>query len=592
MGIPLVLRSAPFSAPLSLFEVRHRERVLCGVRILVALCSVIALHFDPSLAENYTLTAHLLLFLFLAYSLVTLLLVRVYRDCGPSFLLLVHAADVLWPALIALYTAGPSSPFLVLFAVPLVAAAFRWGLRETLGTALASVFIFLSEAAFVTSAWGRPFDLLRGQFRFSEFALEIISFLVLGGVLGHLAEREKKLRGEVFAVKKIVQKADPEADINETIEDILSGILQLFGADRAVLALRNLGTAKALLWSGSRLGVGRDAFHFGELPASEMARYLFPMPGQSWYLQKSRRGDRYQLLALDEEGRSLEKVSCSLPANLFSQNPFRTMLAATFTLGKEWSGRVFLFDLQNSSRLAADLRFFRELIGEAAPAVHGVYLLQRSRSRARAIERACVARDLHDGVIQSLIALEMRVDVLRRQAIGVSSDAAEKLESVRGFLREEVINLRELMQKLQLDDVAPRQLGVYVSEMLDKFQRETGINTSFAPEFDTALFSPRVSREVAKIVHEALTNVRKHSGAHRVRVGLESENSLWKLVIEDDGKGFEFSGRLSQADLDVVHKGPRVIGERVRAIKGELAIESHPSQGSRLEIRFAPKGYG
>ncbi|MGH9344417.1 MAG: sensor histidine kinase [Terriglobia bacterium] len=592
MGIPLALRSAPFGAPFTLFEVRHRERVLCGARIVVALCSVIALHFDPSLAGNYTLTAHLLLFLYLTYSLATLLLVRIYHDCGPGFLLLVHAADVLWPALIALYTAGPSSPFLVLFAVPLVAAAFRWGLRETLGTALASVLILLSEAAFVTSAWGRPFDLLRGQFRFSEFAMEIIGVLVLGGALGHLAEREKKLRGEVLAVKTIVQKTDPEADINETIEGILSGTLRLFSADRAVLAVRNLGAPKALLWSGKNLTGGRGAFRFGEIAADEMARYLFPMPGQSWYLQKTQRGDRYQLLALDGEGRRLEKVSCALPSGLFSENPFRTMLATTFTLGREWSGRVFLFDLQNSARLTADLHFFRELIEEAAPAVHGVYLLQRSRSRARAIERAHVARDLHDGVIQSLIALEMRVDGLRRQAIGVSPDAAEKLESVRGFLREEVINLRELMQQLQLDDIAPHQLGTYVSGMLNKFQRETGIDASFAPEADTALFSPRVSREVAKIVHEALTNVRKHSGAHHVRVGLESENLRWKLVIEDDGKGFEFSGRFSQADLEKARKGPRVIEERVRAIKGELAIESRPSQGARLEIRFGSKGYG
>lgn len=592
MGIPLALRSVSLSAPRYLSEIHHRERVLCGVRIFLAFCAVATLQFDPDLAGKYTLTAHLLLFLYLGYSLGTLFLVRTYRDYAPSFLILVHSADILWPVLIALYTAGPKSPFLILFAVPLVASAFRWGLRETLGTALAGVFALLVETAFVTSAWGQPFDLIPGRFHFAEFALEIISILLLGGVLGHLAEGEKKLRGEISAVKSIVQKAGPEADVNETIEDMLSGTMKLFGAGRAVLALRNLDSGKALLWSGANTAGGRAAFHLSELPANKMSRYLFPMPGQSWYLQKVQRGERYQLLALDGEGRSIEKVSCALPADLFSDDPFRTMLAAAFKSGKEWAGRVFLFDLQNVSRLASDLRFFQDLIKEAAPAVHGIYLLQRSRSRARAVERTRVARDLHDGVIQSLIALEMRVDELRRQAIGVSPDAADKLGSVRGLLRDEVVNLRELMQQLRMDDIAPHLLGAYVSEMVDKFQRETGIDASFAPASDTARLSSRVSREVAKIVHEALTNVRKHSGARRVHVGLESEDASWKLVIEDNGKGFDFSGRLSQAALDAACRGPRVIAERVRSIRGDLEIESHPGQGSRLEIRFTPMGYG
>ena len=55
-------------------------------------------------------------------------------------------------------------------------------------------------------------------------------------------------------------------------------------------------------------------------------------------------------------------------------------------------------------------------------------------------------------------------------------------------------------------------------------------------------------------------------------------------MIEDDGRGFPFSGRLSQAELDALGKGPLVIKERVRVIAGELTIESNPGQGSRLEI--------
>lgn len=590
MGITVASRSAAFATPPRVSEVS--ERTLSITRVLAALACVVALQLSPALAGRFTFTAQLLVTVYLTHCTVALLLVQVYPDCRPNFLLLVHASDVVWPALISLYTGGPRSAFLVLFAIPVVAAAFRWGIHETLATALASVLILVFEAVFASSGWGRRFGLIHGRLHLGAFVLEIACFVGLAGVLGHLAEREKTLRGEVSALRGIVRQANPEAGVNQTVEEALSAILRQFGADRIILALHPLGVTRGLLWSGSRSGEARVSFTFDEVEPAEAARYFFPMPGHTWHLQKPGRGERYQLLALDAEGRRMEKVSCSLPGGLFSPNPFRSMAGARFMLGNEWSGRVFLFDFRSPFHLPSDLRFFQELVGEVAPAVHGVYLLQRSRSRARAVERARVARDLHDGVIQSLIALEMQVDVLRRQAIGISSIAADHLENVRGLLRDEVVSLRGLMQELQLDDFAPNELGPHLAEMIERFQRETGIHASFTSRLGPATFSARVSREIAQIVYEALTNVRKHSGAHSIRVALESEDSQGRLVIEDDGKGFEFAGRLSQADLEAAGKGPQVIRKRVRSIRGQLEIESEPSRGSRLEIRFAPNGHG
>jgi signal transduction histidine kinase len=57
------------------------------------------------------------------------------------------------------------------------------------------------------------------------------------------------------------------------------------------------------------------------------------------------------------------------------------------------------------------------------------------------------------------------------------------------------------------------------------------------------------------------------------------------LTIEDNGRGFSFSGTMSPADLQGSGKGPTVITERVRLIEGELTIESNPGRGARLEIR-------
>ena len=73
--------------------------------------------------------------------------------------------------------------------------------------------------------------------------------------------------------------------------------------------------------------------------------------------------------------------------------------------------------------------------------MYNVYLLHRLRRRAEAAERARFARELHDGAVQSLIAVEMQVDVLRRQAETTPAVVSGELGRIQGLLREEVLKL-------------------------------------------------------------------------------------------------------------------------------------------------------
>jgi signal transduction histidine kinase len=91
-------------------------------------------------------------------------------------------------------------------------------------------------------------------------------------------------------------------------------------------------------------------------------------------------------------------------------------------------------------------------------------------------------------------------------------------------------------------------------------------------------------RELARIAQEALVNVRKHSGAKQVVVQLLQEEGGWQLVVEDDGAGFPFSGRISQSELEATGRAPAIIRERVRLIQADLTIESKPGKGSRIEV--------
>jgi signal transduction histidine kinase len=216
--------------------------------------------------------------------------------------------------------------------------------------------------------------------------------------------------------------------------------------------------------------------------------------------------------------------------------------------------------------------------------------LRAETSQAKAMDRALVARELHDGAIQSLIGMEVQVDVLRRQAADQAGPMAAELERIQELLRREVLNLRELMQQMKPLDLSPQRLLDFLAESVDRFWRETGIAASFVSELREVNLPPRVCQELARIAQEALVNVRKHSGARNVVVRFGAPNGNWKLVIDDDGRGFDFAGRYSQAELDAARKGPVIIKERVRSVGGELTIESATGHGARLEITL-PKSH-
>ncbi len=121
-------------------------------------------------------------------------------------------------------------------------------------------------------------------------------------------------------------------------------------------------------------------------------------------------------MLLDRDGRRLRDESTGFLDALARVEKFDVMVSVGWSSGGEWSGRVFLFDPEMMGEPEDELRFLQEFAQQVGPAIYNVYLMRRLRERAGALERARFARELHDGAIQSLIAVEMQLDVLRRQS--------------------------------------------------------------------------------------------------------------------------------------------------------------------------------
>jgi len=534
---------------------------------------------------------------YIVYSLLLLVLVRTRQDLGLAGRLCVHAVDTLSATLIFWLGGSAAGGLLfenVFLIFVLLAAACRWGLRGTLATSGVWILFPLAPKALATleleHAWPLP---LEESQRFVVLALTV---LATACVVGYLGERETHLRANTSLIAGVMAKARSEAGFRETMQAVMETLLDLFDADRAVLAVRQTGSGRAFLWEAERdRGTHKTVVQLSELESFQKERYFFPVPGQTFYASRRsmpRQGDqRFQLLVRDAESDHLVNASCPFPDYFLTWHPCSSLLAATVALGEqsEWCGRLFLFDPRIGDR-AAKVRLLHDLAEELAPAIYTVYRLRRLRSRAVSMERARIARELHDGVIQTLIGIEMEVAVLRRQEAAIDPvRMADELRRIHGRLREEILNVRDLIQRIKPIDLNGRQFLDSLAQMVDRFHHETGISATFASEFQEITLPQHLAREVARIVQEALVNVRKHSQARSVLVRFAAEGGLWKLVIEDDGRGFEFSGRLSQAELDAARRGPMVLKERVRSIGGELAIESVPGHGARLEIALPQK---
>ena len=547
--------------------------------------------------------AYLLLVFYIIHGLIIMLLVRFRQQSTPAFRLLAHIFDILWPALICSFTTGRGSPFFLFFVFVLAAAAYRWGLWETAGTAAAAVMLLWAQSlAFSMGAATWIDNILRQRglpllhvdvtdYEPKSLFMRSIYLIVLGLLLGYLAEQQKQLRAEKVVIARVLGRARVESGLTGTLQNIVGELLVMYGSKHALIASQETNSQHVFVADVRNVDGTQTSFQWLGPSQADRETYLYECLAETAFVTRTGHDSSttLHLAALDSQGARMKDVSPSCLDRFARKHQFRKMMAVSFVFGREWWGRVFLFDPALTGDTEEELRFLHELVLQVGPAVYNVYLLRRLRLRAGAMERARFARELHDGAVQSLIAVEMQVDVLRRQSTNNPAAVTGELGRIQGLLREEVLNLRELMQQMKSLDVDARKLPAFLNDTVERFQRETGISARLVADLQDFDLPQQVCREIARIVQEALVNVRKHSQAKRVLVRITSTDGKWSVVIEDDGRGFPFSGKLSNQELEIQGKGPVVIRERVRLIEGELTIESNPGQGSRLEITIPRK---
>lgn len=197
-------------------------------------------------------------------------------------------------------------------------------------------------------------------------------------------------------------------------------------------------------------------------------------------------------------------------------------------------------------------------------------------------ERARISRDLHDGVIQTLSSIRLRAG--RASHVCLGKEATRDLATVDILLKEAMEEIRRISNQLSPRVLHDLGLASAVGAFCEDFKERTGtrVNVRMGAPFR---MSGDAELGFFRIIQEAMSNVEKHSGATAVSVGLSKSASVVKLTVVDNGKGFVMA-RKEKLVVSRPRFGLLNIRERVRALGGEIDIESEPGKGTRIAVRI------
>lgn len=205
-------------------------------------------------------------------------------------------------------------------------------------------------------------------------------------------------------------------------------------------------------------------------------------------------------------------------------------------------------------------------------------------SRESAVEeelRRQLARELHDRVAQTLTGMLVDVENFKSQQVAWD-DVIKEFDLVQSSTRQVLASLRQLLHDLRGEEPTQESFVESLAKLIARFEERTTIRAALdvRPSWPSVL-TRSASLHLYRIVEEALANVRMHSGAHSVRIVLESDDSdLLDLIVDDDGRGL---------DTDAARPvGLGTVGMKERALflGGKLDIHSELGVGTTVHAVF------
>ncbi len=251
---------------------------------------------------------------------------------------------------------------------------------------------------------------------------------------------------------------------------------------------------------------------------------------------------------------------------------------------EELLGSVVLAHTRPNHFNEANLPFLNLLAGQVSLAVRNARAYLQSEELAIAEERARIAREIHDGVAQSLAFSALKLDLVSRLITQEESDTNKALDELTGAkktIRETIKEVRRSIFALRPIDLERHGFVETIRRYCLDYHQQNDVHVTLQVE-STPRLTLKSEAVLFRIFQESLNNVAKHAGARHMWVTLgKTCDSCGFIEIRDDGRGFDLE-HVSDRVTSAGGLGLRQMRERILARGGRFEVVSKPSQGTRI----------
>ncbi len=221
------------------------------------------------------------------------------------------------------------------------------------------------------------------------------------------------------------------------------------------------------------------------------------------------------------------------------------------------------------------------LVTAVVPYRTNLNIRRRIEREAIIEERRRIAREIHDGVAQSLGYLKMKTKLVGDSISLVGSvQAVKELSEIQKVVQGTYDDIRESIDQLS-HEIRNVPIVSALSTYIAEFRTNNGIKVDFDYPKPFPDLSPIAELQLLRIAQEALTNIRRHAFATEVEIKLERSEEAIEMMIRDNGQGFSLE-KLENSPLG--YHGLNIIRERAETLGGEFHISTSPGDGTALMV--------
>jgi len=275
-----------------------------------------------------------------------------------------------------------------------------------------------------------------------------------------------------------------------------------------------------------------------------------------------------------KEGRSLRITDISAHPESYgfppNHPPMTTLLGVPVRLKNRIIGNLYLTDKIDAQEFSDDDQRLVELFAaHAGVAIENARLHEAVQYLAVVDERERIGKDLHDGIIQSLYAISLSLEDVPELMADDANEAAGRVDRAIDNLNAAIADLRQFVVGLRPEHVDRTDFIGLLAMLADQVRRDGVIAVDLDLPAERVDLPAHTRGEVLQIAREALSNTARHAGASTARVSLRREDHALRLVLSDDGSGFDRS-----VAAPVGHHGLANMRDRAEALGGSLDLES------------------